>query len=91
MILRDLSILEKTLKDKIKLGLDIGGDDILAEFSSKTKSRNFAFQLALILQKTFFYKLKPFKSLRNLVLSKLNKNQTAKNIFYNLGDKGLKF
>ena len=92
MILRDLSILEKTLKDKIKLGLDIGSDDILAEFSSKTKSRNFAFSVGIdFTKKLFSINNKPFKSLRNLVLSKLNKNQTAKNIFYNLGDKGLKF
>ena len=92
MTLRDLSILEKILGDKIKLGLDIGGADILNEFSSKIKSRNFAFSVGIDFTKRFFsIKQKPFKSFRNLFLSKLNQNQTVKNFFYNLGDKGLKF
>ena len=92
MILRDLSILENILRDKIKLGLDIGSIDILSEFSNKVKSTNFAFSIGIdFTKKIFSIKQKKLKYLRNLVLAKLNKNQTAKNFFYNLGDKGLKF
>ena len=91
MTLRDLSILEKILEEKIKLGLDVGSIDILDEFANKIKSKNFAFSVGIDLTKKFFsIKQKPFKSLRNLFLNKLNQNQTAKNFFYNLGDKGLK-
>ena len=91
MTLRDLSILEKILEEKIKLGLDVGSIDILDEFVNKIKSKNFAFSVGIDLTKKFFsIKQKPFKSLRNLFLNKLNQNQTAKNFFYNLGDKGLK-
>lgn len=92
MTLRDLSILEKILEDKIKLGLDIGSNDILNEFSRKIKPRNFAFSVGIDFTKRFFsIKQKPLKAFRNLFLNKLNQNQTAKNFFYELGDKGLKF
>ena len=92
MILRDLLILEDILRNKIQLGLDIGSIDNLIEFSNKVKSKNFAFSVGIdFTKKIFSIKQNKFKSLRNLVLAKLNKNQAAKNFFYNLGNKGLKF
>ena len=92
MTLRDLLILEKTLKSKISLGLDIGSYDILAEFSREIKSRNFVFSLGIDFIKKFFsLKEKPFKIFRNTVITKLNKNRFAKNIFFDLANKGFKF
>ena len=92
MILRDLLILEDILRNKIQLGLDIGSIDNLIEFSNKVKSKNFAFSVGIdFTKKIFSIKQNKFKSIRNLVLAKLNKNQAAKNFFYNLGNKGLKF
>lgn len=90
MVLRDLINLEKTLKNKINLGLDIGSSDILSEFSKEIKPRNFAYSLGIdFIRNSFSIDKKIFKDLRNKFISKLNKNQFTKDIFYNLADKGL--
>ena len=92
MTLRDLITLEKTLKNKINLGLDIGSSNILTEFSHEIKSRNFVFSLGVDFIKKFFsLKEEPFKIFRNTVITKLNKNRFAKNIFFDLANKGFKF
>jgi len=87
MTLRDLASLEKILTKKINLGLDIGSSDILSEFSSETKPRNFAFSVASDLLKNSLY----FKKPRNDMLKMLNKSNFAKDIFFNIADKGFKF
>ena len=87
MTLRDLASLEKILNKKINLGLDIGSSDILSEFSDETKPRNFAFSLGIDLLKNSL----SFKKLRNNVLKILNKSNFAKDIFFNIVDKGFKF
>ena len=92
MILRDLSYLEKTLSNKINLGLDIGSSDILSEFSNVTKPRNFVYSISIDFLKTIFsFKNLKLKKLRNKIIKNLNKSNFAKDIFYNLADKGLKF
>ena len=92
MTLRDLITLEKTLKNKINLGLDIGSSNILTEFSHEIKSGNFVFSLGVDFIKKFFsLKEEPFKIFRNTVITKLNKNRFAKNIFFDLANKGFKF
>ena len=92
MILRDLSYLEKTLSNKINLGLDIGSSDILSEFSNVTKPRNFLYSISIDFLKTIFsFKNLKLKKLRNKIIKNLNKSNFAKDIFYNLADKGLKF
>ena len=87
MTLRDLASLEKILNKKINLGLDIGSSDILSEFSDETKPRNFAFSLGIDLLKNSL----SFKKLRNNALKILNKSNFAKDIFFNIADKGFKF
>ena len=87
MTLRDLASLKKILSKKINLGLDIGSSDILSEFSSETKPRNFAFSICVDFLKNSF----SFKKLRNDVLKILNKSNFAKDIFFNIADKGFKF
>ena len=54
MILRDLISLEKILKNKMNLGLDIGSSDILSEFSNEIKSRNLAYSLGIDFIRRFF-------------------------------------
>ena len=87
MTLRDLASLKKILSKKINLGLDIGSSDILSEFSNETKSRNFAFSICV----DFLKNSLSFKKLRNDVLKILNKSNFAKDIFFNIADKGFKF
>ena len=87
MTLRDLASLKKILSKKINLGLDIGTSDILSEFSNETKPRNFAFSICVDFLKNSF----SFKKLRNDVLKILNKSNFAKDIFFNIADKGFKF
>ena len=87
MTLRDLASLKKILSKKINLGLDIGSSDILSEFSNETKPRNFAFSICVDFLKNSF----SFKKLRNDVLKILNKSNFAKDIFFNIADKGFKF
>jgi len=87
MTLRDLTFLEKLLARRINLGLDIGSKDILSEFSESIKPRNFAFSMGVnVLKNSFSY-----KKIRNDALKILNKSNFAKDIFFNIADKGLKF
>jgi len=87
MTLRDLSSLEQILLKKIKLGLDIGGSDVLSEFTSEVKPRNFIFSTG----SDFLKKSISFKKARNDMFKILNKSNLAKNIFFNIADKGLRF
>ena len=87
MILRDLACLEKILSKKINLGLDIGSYDILSEFSSETKPRNFVFSAGVNILKSSL----SYKKLRNNMLKILNKSNFAKDIFFNIANKGFKF
>ena len=92
MTLRDLSCLEKTLNNKINLGLDIGSSDILSEFSNEIKARNFAYSMSIDFLKNFFsLNNQSFKRFRNNILKILNKNNLAKDIFFNISDMGFKF
>ena len=87
MTIRDLESLEKILYKKLNLGLDIGTADILEEFSSKTKPRNFIYSMGIDLIKNTF----SFKKFRNNVLKILNKSNIAKNMFYDIANQGFKF
>ena len=87
MTLRDLAYLEKILEQKINLGLDIGSSDILSEFSSVTKPRNFIFSVGVDLLKNFL----SYKKLRNNMLKIVDKNDFVKDIFFNIANKGFKF
>ena len=87
MTLRDLASLEKILNKKINLGLDIGSLDILSEFSDEIKPRNFAFSIGV----DFLKNSLSFKKLRNNALKILNRSNFAKDIFFNIADKGFKF
>ena len=87
MTLRDLISLKKILIKKINLGLDIGSSDILSEFSDEIKPRNFIFSMGVDILKNSF----SHKRLRNNVLKSLNKNNLAKDIFFNIADEGLRF
>ena len=87
MTLRDLASLEKILIKKENLGLDIGSKDVLSEFSSKVKPRNFSFSIASDLLKSSLN----IKRARNDVLKILSKSDFAKNLLFNLADKGFKF
>ncbi len=87
MTLRDLVCLEKILSKKINLGLDVGSSDILSEFSSETKPRNFAFSVGINLLKNSL----SYKKLRNDIMKILNKSNFAKDVFFNIADKGFKF
>lgn len=92
MTLRDLACLEKKIKDKVELGLDLGSTDVLKEYSNEIKSRNFAFSISLnILKNSFSIKNKYFKSFRNLLAKNINTNNYIKNIFFNIANKGFKF
>jgi len=92
MVLRDLACLEKILSKKINLGLDIGSSDILAEFSNKTKPRNFLFSMGVdFLKNSFSFENESLRKLRNNMLLILNKSNFVKNIFFNIADKGFKF
>ena len=87
MTLKDLACLEKILTQKINLGLDIGSLDVLSEFSSEAKPRNFAFSVGVDLLKNSF----SYKKLRNSILMILNKSNFAKGIFFEIANKGFRF
>ena len=87
MTLRDLICLEKILEEKINLGLDIGSSDVLSEFSDVTKSQNFSFSIGSDILKNVL----SFKKARNDIFKILNKSNLAKNIIFDVADKGLRF
>ena len=87
MTLRDLKCLEKIIKEKINLGLDIGSSDVLSEFSNKTKPRNFSFSIGSDLLKNAI----SFKKTRNDIFKILNKSNIAKSIVFDVANKGFRF
>ena len=87
MTLRDLKCLEKIIKEKINLGLDIGSSDVLSEFSNEAKPRNFSFSVGSDLLKNML----SFKKARNDILKILNKSNFAKDIMFDVANKGLRF
>ena len=92
MTLRDLLCLKKILENKISLGLDIGSSEILEEFSQETKPRNFAYSMSIdLIRNCFSVENKILQKIRNKMIIKLNKNSLAKDIFYNVADKGFRF
>ena len=92
MVLRDLSSLKKILRSKINLGLDIGSLDILTEFSKEVQPRNFAYSLGIDFIRNFFsIENKSFNLIRNKIITKLNKNNLAKDIFYDIANTGFNF
>jgi len=91
MVLRDLSSLEKTIRKKISLGLDVGSEEILSEFSKETKPMNFLYSMGINQIKNCFSTDKYyFKNFRNKIIKNINRNNFLKDLFYNLADKGLK-
>jgi 2-octaprenyl-6-methoxyphenol hydroxylase len=92
MTIRDLICLENIVKNKIALGLDIGSDDILREFTKETKSRNFALSVGSdLIKNSFSINNIYFKKIRNNVIKNLNKKKLVKDIFFEVANKGLKF
>ena len=92
MTLRDLASLKTLLTNKINLGLDIGSSDILTQFSAETKPGNFVFSVSTDILKNYLsVKNRYFKEIRNNLFKTLNKSDFAKNIFFNIADKGFKF
>ena len=92
MTIRDLESLRITLKSKIELGLDIGTSDILSEFSEKVKPGNFIYSFGIdFLKNCFSIKSENIKKLRNNIILELSKNNIAKDIFFNIANKGFKF
>ena len=92
MILRDLKNLKDTLENRINLGLDIGSNEILNEFSYKIKPRNFVSSVGMDLIKNYFtFERQKLKNIRNEIVIKLNKNNFAKKLFLNIADEGIKF
>ncbi len=92
MILRDLKNLKKILIDRINYGLDIGSTDSLSEFSDQTKPRNFVYSMGLdFLRSCFKPNNKPFKDLRNIMMTNINKSDYAKNRIYEIANPDIKF
>ena len=90
MVLRDLNNLEMLLKNKLRLGLDIGSSDILSEFYNLRKTNNLIHSLGIDFVRTIFNnQTKTFRSFRNKTLNHLNKNELAKKIFVNIADTGI--
>ena len=92
MILRDLKNLKKILIERINYGLDIGSTDSLSEFSDQTKPRNFVYSMGLdFLRSCFKPNNKPFKDLRNIMMTNINKSDFAKNRIYEIANPDIKF
>ena len=92
MTIRDIISLEKILKNKMSLGLDIGTNDGLSQFTKEIRSGNFALSLGSdLLKNSFSISNIYFKEFRNSIIKNLNKKRLVKDIFFEVADKGLKF
>ena len=87
MTLRDLRCLEKILEEKINLGLDIGSSDVLSEFSNEAKPRNFSFSIGSDLLKNAL----SFKKVRNDIFKILNTSNFAKEVVFDVANRGFRF
>ena len=77
----------ENVKEKINLGLDIGSSDVLSEFSNEVKPRNFSFSVGSDLLKSVL----SFKKAMNDIFKILNKSNFAKDIVFNVANKGFRF
>ena len=92
MTIRDLEILEKILKSKIDLGLDLGDATALNEFSEAAKYKNFVFANSIDLTHYIFSKKNTFfKKIRNFTLDQINQQTKVKNFLLTVADRGLRF
>ena len=92
MVLRDLASLEKLIKEKINLGLDVGSLDALSQFASVIKPRNFIYSIGInFIKNLFSIEKRTFKDFRNKVMIRINNNNFAKKLFFNIADEGFKF
>ena len=92
MTIRDLEILEKILKSKIDLGLDLGDATALNEFSEAVKYKNFVFANSIDLTHYIFSKKNTFfKKIRNFTLDQINQQTKVKNFLLTVADRGLRF
>ena len=90
MTIRDVVILKKIITEKIQLGLDIGDESTLQELSGEIKSKNYIYSTSIdILNKFFSIEKGPIKSLRDIIIKKIDQNIILKNFFKNFADKGL--
>ena len=87
MTFRDLRCLENILDDKINLGLDIGSSDVLSEFSNEAKPRNFSFSIGSDLLKNAL----SFKKVRNDIFKILNTSNFAKEVVFDVANRGFRF
>ena len=92
MVLRDLASLEELLKEKINLGLDVGSLDALSQLASTIKPRNFIHSIGIdFIKNLFSIEKRTFKYFRNKIMIKLNNNNFAKKLFFNIANEGFKF
>ena len=92
MTLRDLISLEKHIKNKVDLGLDIGDSSILSEFTDKIKPTNFIHSMGInLIKDVFSVKKESLKQIRDRIISQANQNDFLKGLFFNIADKGIKF
>ena len=79
--------LNQILNQKINLGLDIGSSDVLSEFSNEAKPRNFSFSIGSDLLKNAL----SFKKIRNDIFKILNKSNFAKDVVFDVANRGFRF
>ena len=90
MVLRDLANLEKVIKNKLNLGLDIGNRDTLSEFSKLTKSKNFIYSMGIdFVRNVFLLENKKFKNARNQIIKKIDKDNTIKSFIVDIANRGI--
>ena len=89
MILRDLANLQKLLANKLSLRLDIGSTNVLKQFESEKRPRNCAYSLGIdCIKKSFSSNQKSFKFFRNMLMTTINKKNSAKNLASEVAYKG---
>ena len=90
MTLRDLKNLQKVLKERVNLGLDVGTEDVLHKFTKLVKSKNFVYSLGIdFLRNIFMVKNKNFRYFRNKVIGEINKKNIYKSKFFDIANKGI--
>ena len=90
MTLRDLKNLQKVLKERLNLGLDVGTEDVLYKFTKLVKSKNFVYSLGIdFLRNIFMVKNKNFRYFRNKVIGEINKKNIYKSKFFDIANKGI--
>ena len=89
LVMRDIKKLKEILKYYVNLGISIKNSNALVDFYNQRKAENTIMALGVDVAHNFFKKNKYLDPLKEIILKKINKNDTIKKISKIISNQGL--